>query len=61
MLTDANEILGAAINVLDYRLGQSTNDLDGILTLPSEGYLITSGSDNFVDASGNKFVWADRV
>ena len=62
MLSDSNDILGAVINVLDYRLGTVANDPQPLPELPAEGYLITSGApgDNFVDSAGNRFVWADR-
>lgn len=53
-------LLGSQIDVLGERMatGQNnTNLFDPNEPVNPDGYLITATSDNFVDASGNKFVY----
>ena len=55
-------LLGSVINVLGDRLGMSRNDA------PSDpagvrfftGYLVDESANNFVDESGNKFIYVER-
>ncbi len=57
-----NNLLGSVINVLGDRLGQGGNgtpsDPAGVRFFT--GYLVDESANNFVDESGNKFIYVER-
>ena len=57
MLNDNNDILGAAINVLDYRLGMTPNDPQPTSPFSSDGYLVTDTGDFLVTDTGDKLTY----
>lgn len=46
--------------MLGSRLATAINNAGTRFVFTVTGYLITSGGDNFVDSSGNKFIYVQR-